>query len=70
MEMLGLMIALFIFMDAAYGFILYIKRAELFDKVFDGTKMVTRVDGGIAVMTLYLLSMEVACITDYIVAMK
>lgn len=63
-------IAIFIFIDVAYGLVLYKNKDMYFDRVSDGTKTVLRVDGMVAIMTLFLLGMEFSCVICKIVALR
>lgn len=70
MNSLIMVIALFIFIDVAYGLVLYKNKDMYFDRVSDGNKSVLRVDGLIAIVTLYLFSMEFSCVITGIAAMR
>lgn len=70
MNSLIMVIALFIFIDVAYGLVLYKNKDIYFDRVSDGNKSVLRVDGLIAIVTLYLFSMEFSCVLTGIASMR
>ena len=65
-----MVIMLFIFIDVAYGLVLYKNKDIYFDRVSDGNKSVLRVDGMIAIVTLYLFSIEFSCVVTGLAAMR